>query len=113
MVSLEFAVAQDASAIGDNEKGVALSERRRDAERRLASSGFESPGLPDAQLIAAVKRRLTLSGRPELRKVRVSVDPGGIRLQGRVSSYYLKQLAQASALAVEGVASVHNELVVH
>ena len=113
MVSLEFAVAQDASAIGDHEKGVALSERRRDAERRFASSGFESSAVPGAQLIAAVKRRLTLSGRPELRKVRVSLDPGGIRLQGSVSSYYLKQLAQASALAVEGVASVHNELVVH
>ena len=68
--------------------------------------------LADPPVVSAVKRRLAQSGRPELRQVRVTVGPDGVRLHGRVSSYYLKQLAQASALAVEGVTTVRNELTV-
>ena len=66
----------------------------------------------DDEIAAGVREELIRSGRLELRTVRITVHRGRVRLHGRVSSYYLKQLAQAAALATEGVQAVENELVV-
>jgi osmotically-inducible protein OsmY len=102
VLSLESAVDQ---ATENNGVGTRLESFRR------GQWTCESPPA-DMHVVSAVKRRLAQSGRPELRSVRVTAGPDGVRLQGRVSSYYLKQLAQASALAVEGVTTVRNELAV-
>lgn len=104
MLSLESAVDQAA------ERNNAANPQIHPERFRRGEWICESP--PDPPMVSAVKRRLAQSGRPELRKVRVTADPDGVRLHGRVSSYYLKQLAQASALAVEGVTTVRNELAV-
>lgn len=64
------------------------------------------------ELLSNVQRQLAGSGHRELRTVRVTVDGRRVRLQGRVSSYYLKQVAQAAALSVKGVESIDNELIV-
>lgn len=48
------------------------------------------------------------SGYPALRSVRCHVTDGLITLQGVVTSYFLKQLAQASALRVCQTCEVRN-----
>jgi len=55
-------------------------------------------------------RRLRTAGYPELRKVRVTVHNGTIELDGCVSSYYLKQMAQEVALRLDRTGQVNNEV---
>jgi osmotically-inducible protein OsmY len=45
-----------------------------------------------------------------LRAVEVSVKTRAVILRGRVPSYYLKQIAQETALAVPGTHQIHNDL---
>ena len=72
----------------------------------------DATSISDDEIAAGVREELIRSGRLELRTVRINVHRGRVRLQGRVSSYYLKQLAQAAALSTEGVEAVENELAV-
>jgi osmotically-inducible protein OsmY len=51
-------------------------------------------------------------GYPQLFAISVSVHGGQVTLDGEVPTYYLKQVAQTAALAVPGVESVENEIVV-
>jgi osmotically-inducible protein OsmY len=51
-------------------------------------------------------------GHESLRRLQVTESARTVTLQGSVPSYYLKQLAQSTALSVEGVARVVNETVV-
>ena len=106
MLSLESAVDR----ITERNDNAKLQARRERFQR--AEWDCEPPLCADPPVVLAVQRRLMQAGRPELRRVRVTAGPEGVRLQGRVPSYYLKQLAQASALAVEGVTAVRNELAV-
>jgi hypothetical protein len=46
----------------------------------------------------------------ELRNVACSFSGGVLTLQGRVSSYHMKQIAQASVADVPGVIEIHNRL---
>jgi osmotically-inducible protein OsmY len=66
--------------------------------------------LEDQRLAERVERALRETGYGALRTVRVSVNARAVILAGRVSSYYLKQLAQAAALAVPGAHQVRNDL---
>jgi len=66
----------------------------------------------DSRLVAEVDRALRAVGCPEFRELQLSVEDGCITLQGRVHTYYLKQLAQATAMSVEGIQRVENEIVV-
>lgn len=55
---------------------------------------------------------LERSGYGELRQIGFNVEESRVRLTGRVSSYFLKQLAQTSVQRVPGVQDVRNELTV-
>ena len=62
-------------------------------------------------LTERILQALDRSGYGQLRRVRVTARPNGrVRLDGSVSSFYLKQVAQTIVLSVPGVARVHNEL---
>ena len=66
--------------------------------------------LEDVRLGERVARALRASGHGPLREVGVTVCARVVTLEGRVPSYFLKQLALASALAVPGAHRVCNEL---
>lgn len=64
----------------------------------------------DLRLAEQVERALHVTGYPPLRAVEACVSGRLVILQGRVPSYYMKQIAQASALKVLGVHQLRNDL---
>ena len=64
----------------------------------------------DFCLAERVERALRATGYGPLRGIEVSVDARLVILGGRVPSYYLKQVAQTTALAVPGVRHLRNDL---
>ena len=66
--------------------------------------------LVDHRLTTRVEHALSGTGYSALRGVVVSVNGGVAILKGRVGSYYLKQLAQATTEAVPGLSRVCNEV---
>ncbi|MFO0820525.1 MAG: BON domain-containing protein [Pirellulales bacterium] len=73
-----------------------------------------APRLKDIRLADRVECALLATGYSALRNVRVTVDARIVVLGGQVSSYYLKQVAQATAQAVPGAHQIRNDLhVVH
>ena len=52
------------------------------------------------------------SGYHELRKLAIHSSDDGVRIEGNVRTYYLKQVAQTVAMAVAGVERVDNFLTV-
>jgi osmotically-inducible protein OsmY len=66
--------------------------------------------LQDLRLAERVARALRAIGYPSLRAVDVSVGNRRVFLQGRVPSYYMKQVAQAVVLNVPGVTELQNDL---
>lgn len=66
--------------------------------------------LEDARLAECVERALCATGYGALRGVVISVRARVVMLLGRVPSYHLKQLAQATALAIPGTQQIHNGL---
>jgi osmotically-inducible protein OsmY len=62
----------------------------------------------DHYLAERVERALRATGYGPLRGIEVSVHARLVILGGRVPSYYLKQVAQTTALAVPGVRQVRN-----
>jgi hypothetical protein len=75
-----------------------------------ATAPVPGPSLEDHCLTERVERALRATGYGALHTVRVSVDARVIILQGRVSSYYMKQIAQATALAIPGAHQIRNGL---
>ena len=75
-----------------------------------ATAPLLTQSLEDHRLAERVERALRATGYGALRTVRVSVNARVVILGGRVSSYYLKQLAQATALAVPGAHQIRNDL---
>jgi osmotically-inducible protein OsmY len=65
---------------------------------------------PDASVTGRVRAALYRSGYADLRSVDVKSAPRGVRLQGTVHSYYLKQIAQFVALSTDGVDAVDNQM---
>jgi osmotically-inducible protein OsmY len=66
--------------------------------------------LEDLRLAEAVERALRATGYGPLRRVEVTVHARLVILAGRVPSYYMKQVAQTTALAVPGTHQIRNDL---
>jgi osmotically-inducible protein OsmY len=64
----------------------------------------------EAGLEAAAEARLGHSAYLELHRIRCTARDRLLRLQGHVSSYYLRQIAQTIVQGVEGVDGVENQL---
>jgi len=75
-----------------------------------AAASFLTQSREDRCLAERVKRALRATGYGALRDVEVSVNARIVGLVGRVPSYYLKQIAQATALAVPGSHQIKNGL---
>lgn len=73
----------------------------------VATTPLLTQNLEDQQL---VERAIRARGYWALHAVRVSVRTRVVFLGGRVCSYYLKQLAQETALAVPGAHQIRNDL---
>jgi osmotically-inducible protein OsmY len=71
-----------------------------------------SQGPEDLRLTERVERALNATGYGPLRGIAVTVEARLVTLEGRVPSYFLKQVAQATALAVPGAHQVRNDLAV-
>jgi osmotically-inducible protein OsmY len=57
-----------------------------------------------------VTRALSATGYLPLRGIEVAIHGRHVTLLGRVPSYFMKQIAQAAALAVAGVEELANDL---
>ena len=80
---------------------------------RLDQAGHASLLMQDSDdpsLAENVECALRATGYGSLRGVEVAGHARLVILKGRVPSYYLKQVAQATALAVPGVPQVRNHL---
>ena len=75
-----------------------------------ATAPLPTQSLEDQRLAEQVENALRATGYGALRTVRVSVCAGVVILAGRVSSYYLKQVVHATALAVPGAHQIRNGL---
>lgn len=75
-----------------------------------ATAKFLTQSLEDQHLAERVERALRPRGYWPLHAVRVSVRTRVVFLGGRVCSYYLKQLAQETALTVPGAHQIRNDL---
>jgi len=64
----------------------------------------------DLCLAECVERALRATGYMPLRGLEVTVHARLVILAGRVPSYYLKQVAQAAALAVAGGHQIRNDM---
>jgi osmotically-inducible protein OsmY len=71
---------------------------------------LQTQSLEDARLTERITLALRATGYGALFSIKVSVDVQVVRLVGRVPSYYMKQVALATALAVPGTHRVLNEL---
>ena len=58
--------------------------------------------------LEAAKSRLRQSPYPVIRSIRCAFKDGVLRLDGRVHSFYQKQLAQAAVIDLPGVARIVN-----
>jgi osmotically-inducible protein OsmY len=86
--------------------------KRPEVEMEVLSTSAASPmqSVEDLSLAERIKAALKATGYGELRVVEVSVTTQIVVLFGRVPSYYLKQVAQVTALAVPGTHHIHNGL---
>jgi osmotically-inducible protein OsmY len=66
--------------------------------------------LVDLCLSERIGEALRAAGYPPLRAIEVAVCDHLVILRGRVPSYYMKQIAQATVLAVPGVQRLCNDL---
>jgi osmotically-inducible protein OsmY len=82
--------------------------RERNAVR--VTTIIPNQNLEDLELVERVRLALCATGYGPLRAVEVTVDGRRVLLRGRVPSYYLKQMAQATALTVLGTRQIHNDL---
>jgi osmotically-inducible protein OsmY len=67
-------------------------------------------GQKNQVILYAVEDSLRRSSYLELRRVICSLEEGVLTLNGRVSSYYLRQVAQAIVLGLEGIEAIDNRL---
>jgi osmotically-inducible protein OsmY len=77
----------------------------------LNDTGFHvAEILEDLRLTTNVERALQTTGHLPLRGIQVSVCGRAVSLQGRVPSYYLKQMAQITAFGILGIEGLRNDL---
>ena len=70
-------------------------------------------GQSDECLQERIRNALRSSSRVPIPNVQACVDQGTVILHGRVPSYYLKQLAQTTVMALDEVESLRNEVKVN
>ena len=90
-----------------------LPARQRTGEETEAAPGMARllrQSQEDLCLAERVERALRATGYGSLRGIKVTVRARDVILGGRVPSYYLKQLAQDTALAVPGAHQIRNDL---
>ncbi|MBL8826856.1 MAG: BON domain-containing protein [Planctomycetaceae bacterium] len=64
----------------------------------------------DSQIRERVQRALQSSGYRPLQRIRCHVDGGVVELQGRLPTFYLKQLAQSLVVKLGEVQAVNNTI---
>ena len=64
----------------------------------------------DTQLADDLHHAFCRTGYAPLRHIGVDHHDGHVRLEGRVPTYFLKQLAQSLASSFPGVRQIHNEI---
>ena len=84
--------------------GFLLEDLRSASELNTLSPASRSP------LFHEVERALGATGHAPLRNLHLCQQGSTVILHGHVPSYYLKQLAQATAMTIPGVSRVHNQL---
>ena len=85
--------------------------RERTGEETEAAQGTTLQQSQENLCLAEhVERALCATGYGPLRDIEVLVQAQLVILGGRVPSYYLKQVAQTTALAVAGARQVRNDL---
>jgi osmotically-inducible protein OsmY len=88
--------------------------RREPTRSEIDSPQGTAPLLPqgpdDPGLAECVERALRSTGYGTLRAVAVTVRAKVVTLEGRVPTYYLKQIAQETALSVPGIDMACNNL---
>jgi osmotically-inducible protein OsmY len=75
-----------------------------------ATTQLLAQSLEDLRLAECVERALRATGYMPLRGIEVTAHARLVILAGRVPSYYLKQVAQTTVLAVPGVQQIRNDL---
>ena len=96
-----------------------LGDRCREAGRASTSKSNKDGVAPrpepfrsssEADLLAVVNQALRSSGYPPLWNVECEMVDGVVFLRGRVSTYYLKQVAQTAVMATEQVETLENRI---
>ncbi len=77
---------------------------------RDASAQDEASGAGPCEAEAQVREALERSCYQGVRNVTCRCLHGAIMLEGRVSSFYLKQLAQAAAMRIRGLPRLRNQV---
>ena len=83
---------------------------RQRGDEPLDAAVLATQCLEDLRLAERVARALRATGYPALRTIDVTVSNRLVFLEGRVPSYYMKQVAQAVVLDVPGVRELRNDL---
>ena len=64
------------------------------------------PRTADANLANAIRQNLADLGYPQMRQLRIDVEHGQVSLSGKLSRFYLLQVAQTAAMRTPGVTDV-------
>ena len=78
----------------------------------MSTAMEHSYGNPSRDVTELARERFRTSSHPALRAISCEYDKGVLRLRGRLSSFYHKQLAQEAVVNISGVTKVENEVVV-
>lgn len=73
-------------------------------------SARQSGGRTDDEILNDVHDAFRDSGFEQLKRIRAWCDHGRLTLQGRISTYYLKQVAQEIARKVPDIRDIDNDL---
>jgi osmotically-inducible protein OsmY len=68
--------------------------------------------IEDLRMAERVEHALRATGHAPLNGIQVNVRATLVTLRGQLPTYYLKQIAQTTALAIPGVRRVNNKLTV-
>jgi hypothetical protein len=78
----------------------------------FASQRKEHKAMASTHVVSQAAHALRRSLHPALRHLRVETDDSALIISGRVSSYYLKQLAQETIMPVRGELQLVNRIAV-
>lgn len=66
--------------------------------------------MTDEQIVLLVYEALGSTGYAQLRRLEAYCHDGRVTLQGRLPTYYLKQVAQSAIRGVDGVRDIDNDV---